>query len=99
MSLSPATQISTDAKQFQEKNDYVFAGTEVKFTCSYTNPKDLAAPDVTWTATATKANVGTINDYTTDKTSAGSFDVSGCFCCCKDYRIEGYTKFSRIRCF
>ena len=73
--LSSATTLSTDAKQFQDNNDYAFAGSNVKFTCSYTNPKNLAAPGVTWTAKATKGG-GDIAVGTPDETSAGSFEVS-----------------------
>ena len=73
--LSTAAEISTDATQFQDINDYAFAGSDVKFTCSYTKPVDLDAPTVTWTATATKGGTA-IATGTPDNSDAANIGVS-----------------------
>ena len=73
--LPSDAEISTDATEFQTGNDYAFVGADVKFTCSYTKPDDLAAPTVTWTATATKGGTA-IAVGTADNSAAASTPVS-----------------------
>ena len=74
-SQPPAATISTDAKQFQDNNDFAFEGSDIKFTCSYTNPAGANAPTVTWTATATKGGTA-IATGTPDNSAAASSPVS-----------------------
>ena len=71
----PAATISTDATEFKAENDYVFVGSDVKFTCLYSNPSDQAAPAVTWTATATEGGAA-ISTGTPDNSAAASSPVS-----------------------
>ncbi|XP_063680025.1 uncharacterized protein LOC134815420 [Bolinopsis microptera] len=66
-----AATISTDATEFKAENDYAFEGSDVKFTCLYSNPSDQAAPAVTWTATATNGGAA-ISTGTPDNSAAAS---------------------------
>ncbi|KAL5258468.1 hypothetical protein ACHWQZ_G009090 [Mnemiopsis leidyi] len=89
--LEPLTaEISTDATQFQDKNDYAFAGSDVKFTCSYTKPEDLAAPTVTWTATATKGGTA-IATGTPDNSAAASTPTGKVVITLSSVTVDGHS--------